>query len=171
MELSLYKISSDTRELIEKIAEADGELTDNQDKLLVEMQYQLRNKVEGVVHWVNYQQDLIKAGKERIAELEKFIEKTNRSVERFNDYVSTCMSMLSTNKIEFGIYSIVKTKPREVVEIYDENLIPIEFIKMPPPPEPVISKQSIAKVLKDGIEVPGARLIESQKTTINYKVK
>lgn len=171
MSLSLYKISSDTRELIEKITESGGEVTEDQDKLLVEMQYQLKNKAEGIVHWTNYQNDLMKAASERIAELDDFIEKIQKSLDKLDNYVSNCMGMLGTSKIEFGLYSIVKTKPRQVVEIQDETLVPLEYVKIPPTPDPVISKQSIAKALKEGIEVPGARLVDSENISIHYKVK
>jgi hypothetical protein len=66
--------------------------------------------------------------------------------------------------------SISKRRPAQVVEIYDESLISVDFIKIPEP-KAVIQKTEIARAIKNGCEVPGARLKDSEKLSISYKIK
>lgn len=52
------------------------------------------------------------------------------------------------------------------VEIYDDKQIPAQFMTTPKPPEPKPSKTEIAKAIKAGIEVPGARIIKRDRLEI-----
>jgi hypothetical protein len=54
------------------------------------------------------------------------------------------------------------------VDVFDESQLPIDFIKLPEP-KPQIMKAEIAKALKSGEQVPGARLVDGKKSLI-YKV-
>jgi hypothetical protein len=54
--------------------------------------------------------------------------------------------------------------------VFDETLIPMDFIKIPEP-KPAIQKAEIGAALKKGIEVPGAKLTESTNVSISYKMK
>ena len=72
---------------------------------------------------------------------------------------------LRVNMIHAGIHSIespeaslkLKKKPQSV-EIYNSDLLPADYMRMPPAPDPKPDKKLIADAIKDGFDVPGAKL-------------
>lgn len=52
------------------------------------------------------------------------------------------------------------------VEIFDEKQIPAEFMKTPKPPEPKPSRDEIGKAIKEGKNVPGAKLVKRDRLEI-----
>jgi hypothetical protein len=167
---SLYAITTEFSNTMERIAELDGEVSEETELALTELTEMMVSKTDSIVGWVQSQNDLIGLARERIGELEEFIGKISKRLEKFDGYVDNCMGRMGTNKFEGTFSSVVKRKPSQVVEIFDESLIDVEFIKTPEP-KPVVQKLEIGKALKAGQEVPGARLVESKKISIQYKVK
>jgi hypothetical protein len=92
-----------------------------------------------------------------------------RKIEKIDEYVINCMNINGKESYEGHLTKIKKRKPSMAVEIYDESLIPLEFIKVPEP-KPTIMKAELAKVLKQGEIVEGARLIEG-KASLSYGLK
>lgn len=170
MKNSLYQISTEMDQLLEEVTASEGELTPELEAKINQVSTDLVEKTDAVVSWVNSQEDLIELAKKRIAELNDFIARTNNKLFRIDGYVEACLKQLGTNKLEGKLYSISKRKPVQVVNVFDETLIPMDFIKIPEP-KPAVQKTEIAKALKAGIEVPGARLEESKNVSISYKLK
>jgi hypothetical protein len=54
------------------------------------------------------------------------------------------------------------------VSIFDEKQIPAEFMRTPEPkpPVPVPNKKAIAEAIKAGIDVPGAKIVKSDRLEI-----
>jgi len=92
-----------------------------------------------------------------------------RKIEKIDEYVINCMNINGKESYEGHLTKIKKRKPSMAVEIYDESLIPLEFIKVPEP-KPTIMKAELAKVLKQGEIVEGARLVEG-KASLSYGLK
>jgi hypothetical protein len=170
MKSSLYQISTEMDQLLEEVTAAEGELTPELEAKIAQVNQDLVEKTDGVVAWVNSQEDLIELAKKRISELGEFISRTNNKLQKIDSYVDACLKRAGTNKIEGKLYSISKRKPVQVVTIVDETLIPMDFIKIPEP-KPAVQKTEIAKALKAGQEVPGAILEESKNISITYKLK
>jgi hypothetical protein len=170
MKQSLYQISTEMQSLLEEITQAEGELTPEIEEKIALVTSQLTTKTDDVVSWVNYQEDLIGLANARINELKAFIEGVEKGLGKFDGYVNNCLVNLGTNKIEGKFYAITRRKPVQVVNVFDETLIPMDFIKIPEP-KPAIQKAEIGAALKKGIEVPGAKLTESTNVSISYKMK
>lgn len=170
MQNSLYQITNEMGLLLEEISTAEGEITPELEAKLSQVNIALVEKTDDIVAWVNYQEDLMELAKKRIGELSQFIHRTGGKLEKFDSYVDTCLKKFGTNKLEGKLCSISKRKPSQVVNVFDETLIPMDFIKIPEP-KPAVQKTEIAKALKAGIEVPGAKLEESQNVSISYKMK
>jgi hypothetical protein len=92
-----------------------------------------------------------------------------RKIEKFDDYVSSCLSIQDKTEFSGQLYKIKKRKPALSVSIIDESKIPIEFIKIPEV-KPTIMKAEIAKLLKQGEVIEGAELVEG-KVSIQYSLK
>lgn len=167
---SLYSISTEMQILLEEVTAADGELNPELEEKIALISNQMTQKTDDIVSWVNSQDDLIKLAKSKINDLNEFIEAIEKRLIKFDGYVDNCLKSLGTNKIEGQLYSISKRKPVQVVNIFDEKLIPVDFVKIPEP-KPMIQKAEIGKALKAGQEVPGAELKESTNVSITYKLK
>lgn len=86
--------------------------------------------------------------------------------ERITEYLLNCMKTAGISTIECADMAIKIQKNRPKVEIYDERLIPKEYLRLPPIPAPVPDKTEIAKDLKEGVVIQGARLIQEERIVI-----
>jgi len=170
MEMSLYRVTKELVESLNELVEREGELLDGEEEKIKDLKNSLVQKTDNVVGWVQYNKDLVNLAKERIEELKEFIERKELSLERFDAYVNTCLENLCTNKIEGELSSITKRKPTMIVEVYDESALPVQYVRVPEV-KPSIDKIQLAKDLKNGVEIEGARLVESKNISINYKLK
>jgi hypothetical protein len=167
-EKSLFKISNELEELLNSLAETGGEIDENKEAQLEQVNSALIQKADQCIAW--REKMLMYHGHVmgKIEELEEIIKRINAKLDRFDSYVLDCVKRLPEQKIQGEFVSIKLRKPAQVVEIYDETQIDVEFIKLPEP-KPMIMKAEIAKALKSGQEVAGARLIEGKQSVI-YKV-
>lgn len=88
-------------------------------------------------------------------------------IERMKDYLHSNMVRAGISNIECPQFalSIRKNPPR--VEITQPELIPDEYMRMPPVPMPEPDKAAIKKALQAGTEVPGCGL----KTSTSLQIK
>lgn len=103
-----------------------------------------------------------RALRERAARFEKHRERLGR-------YVASVMSALGTKKLESSLNTITLMPGRERVEIVNEAEIPVECMRMPPLPQPVVDKLAITHRFKNGETVPGARLVHGPPTVKVYQ--
>ena len=167
---SLFKITEELQGIIEHLLEHEGELTPEIESSLSQLDDALKKKSDGIVDWIKYQESLIDIAKQRRDEMISFIKKTESRIEKFSGYINNCLMKMEVDKIEGDLSKIVKRKPSEIVIITDEKIIPFEYIKVP---ELVVTidKVEIKKALKSGIDISGAKLGNSEKISIAYKIK
>ena len=100
-----------------------------------------------------------KAMLERAARLEK-------RAEAIRNYLLMQLEFAQVSKIESPWFVIqVKRNPPAVV-IDSEDHIPLVYMTQPEPPAPRPDKKAIAAALKAGEDVPGARLVQSDRLEI-----
>jgi uncharacterized coiled-coil protein SlyX len=167
---TLFVIEQELKLLLDQIGDESGDLNDEQRQLAIgNLNEALTSKTDQVAHFresLNYLVDHINDKMSELKDRKDFYE---RKIEKFDEYVQACLAIGNKDKIEGKLYKISKRKPSLKVEIFDESLIPIEFIKIPEP-KPQIMKDEISKALKQGEIIEGARLIEG-KSSLTYKVK
>ena len=167
MTLSLFHIENGLRDLLDGI---NDELTPEQTSLAIVNLYDaLVAKTDQVAHFreslVNY--DLLLESK--IKELKDRQLSINNKIEKFDEYVLNCMNIQQKDEFIGSFCKISKRKPVKAVEIFDETLVPIEFVRIPEV-KPMIMKAEISKALKAGEIVDGARLVDG-KISLQYKIK
>ena len=81
-------------------------------------------------------------------------------------YLLTNMQAGGITKIESPLFKISLQNNPPSVDIYESGLIPSEYMRQPEAPPPAPDKAAIKTALKAGIEVQGARLIQSQRLSI-----
>jgi len=166
--LSLYQVTEQINQVFEEITSLNGEITQEMQTKLEFAQSLLVSKTDACVGWRQSQDDLRAAIEKRVEELLAFLKVVDARVDRFDEYILSCMDRLGQNEFKGELSTIKARKPSQVVEIFDESLIDAQFIKMPEP-KPMIMKVEIKNALKNGETVEGARLVVGKKSVL-YKV-
>jgi len=84
--------------------------------------------------------------------------------ESWRDYLRTNMDAAGISKIECPYFAITLRKGQKVVDVYDEDLLPDEYVDIELVTKP--RKRDILQALKDGEDIPGATMKEGQKSLL-----
>lgn len=101
--------------------------------------------------------------------LEARAEAIERRATRLREYLAFHMKRAGISRIDaadhtFSIKLFLERDAR--VEIFDSAQLPLAFWRTPPQPAPVPNKVLISQELKTGVDVPGTRLVKSDRLTI-----
>ena len=99
------------------------------------------------------------------AEAERFTEKRRRAeakAESLKKLVLDYLKVTEQKKVDTGLFSVSRRASKSC-EISDESVIPAEYLIAQ---QPKVDKKSILAALKDGAEIPGAILRESESIMI-----
>lgn len=154
MELELKALLESDEFNLEQVDLLNHLITEKTDSMV-----EFRRSLESHIELLGQYLGEIKLRKDRI----------EKKIEQIDDYVLTVMNINHRDEFRGNLTTIKKRKPSLSVEIFDETLIPIEFIKVPEP-KPTIMKAELAKVLKQGEVIEGARLVEG-KPSLKYGLK
>lgn len=98
-------------------------------------------------------------------EKQRFEEKQLRAennVKRMKKSLLDFLNASGQKKIDCGLFKVSKSTS-QAVNIFDENIIPEQFLK----PQPAkIDKKAIKKAITDGVEVAGAEIITNESVRI-----
>ena len=78
--------------------------------------------------------------------------------EALREYVLRNMQAAEIQRIDAPLFSISVAKKPAAVEVFQPELVPAEYLRQPEPPPPAVDKQSVARALKAGQDVPGCVL-------------
>ena len=116
-------------------------------------------KAENIAKWIRN----LEADKKAFEEEEKrFKEKKQAADNRIKSlklYLEDNMRLTGKTKFKAGFFSFSIQKNRPSVEVFDEALIPKQFLMEQPVK---IDRAGIAELLKAGEEVPGAELKQTE---------
>lgn len=105
----------------------------------------------------------IKAAEADMAARRKALEKRADSLRA---YLLRCMEAAGIKKIESPHFALtVKAKPPSV-DVFDAEQLPADYMRQIEPPPPAPDKVLIGKALKDGFDVPGARLVTGNRLEV-----
>lgn len=164
--LTLYEISREYRDDLEKLADLDLDPQTMEDTL-GSLGGELQTKAQAVACFVRNLEataESIKAAEAQMAARRKALE--NRAA-RVKDYLHASMLVAGVQKIECPLFRLsVKNNPPSV-EVFQPELIPAQYMKQPEPPPAVPDKKALASALKSGQEIPGCRLQQSNRLAID----
>ena len=152
---NLYEID---RSILECVDQETGEIIDPErlESLFMDRQ----QKIENIACWIkNLESDALafKAEKESFADREK---KAIAKAEQLKNYLA---QVLAGEKFSTGKCA-VSFRRSESVEVFDESLVPVEYMKEKVTHAP--DKAAIKALLKGGQNVGGCRLSEALNTQI-----
>lgn len=164
--MNLYDLKENYKNLEAVLETAEDE---NLKEMLIaalnEVEDSISAKAENVVYYIkNLESDVaaIKEEEKRLSEKRKSVEK---KVNNLKEYLFNFTKGADGGKIKGNIFTVsIKKNPASVV-VDDLTAIPAELIRIKTIAE--ADKTEIKKILKNGEEVPGARL--EQKESLNIK--
>ena len=144
---ALFEIAETYRHALENLGDMDlpdDVVRDTLEGLQGDLQAKGTNVAAFVLH-LEAVAEAIKEAETKMGHRRKVLE--NRA-NNTRAYLKTCMETAGIQKIECPWFklSIKKNPPKTVID--DESLIPVEFMKIPPPPPAVPDKKAIAEFLK-----------------------
>lgn len=164
--ITLYEMSRELRDALDELdasVNEDGELVidDSQWEVLAArldgLKLSFEQKATAVAAYVNETQATaaaVKEAKDKMAKRQKALE---NKAKRLKQYLLDQMDAAGIRKIEGPQLRITVGKSAPAVEVLDERQIPERWWK---PQPPVLDKAGIRQALKNGEEIPGAKLGE-----------
>lgn len=168
-DITLYKIVSVSCEIKKALIEGMGEITEEMSAQLLEIEKQLPSKVDGYKYVIEDLQSEAELWKKRAETFNKVAESFSDYSQKMKDSIlAACVAMEVTElKGNEFTWKVIASKPRVIIE--NEDIIPsghkevVQIIKT--------RKDSILEDLKQGLEVPGAHLEQSNHVRVYPNVK
>ena len=155
---TLYGITAEMNAILALIEDGGGELTPELEQALTITEGQFAAKAEDygkAILNLRAMAVAAKAEKDRLANLQKFYENAQK---RLADAISSAMQAFGHDKVENGTLRL-SLRHTTATEVDDIDQVP-QFFKTTKV-ETVADKTAIKKAIQDGIEVPGAHLVEN----------
>lgn len=154
----LYDLTNQYKMLQQFVEENDAE---GFELALSQIEGDIASKLEGYAMVIkNIESDIagIKAEEKRLADRRKAME---ANVDRMKQAMQDALLTVEGNRLKTDKFTFSFRKST-VVKVEDETLIPPQFIRT----KSEVIKMDIAKLLKDGAQIPGASLVENQSLQI-----
>lgn len=165
---NLWNIANDLVAIYEILQDQQGEMSELDMELLNDISSQLESKTDNVVQFIEASKANIKFLKDQRMKLSDAIRARENALERFNEYVSTCLVKTGRKQFDGQMSCIKLRKPSEIVEIIDQDELPVQYLEIEQTIK--VKKADIKRDLKSGQKIDGARLKPSEKPSINYKL-
>lgn len=158
---TLIALANEYREAAAKLAELDLDEQTVADTL-ESLSGDLEVKAQSVAHMVRAFEADAAACKQWAKDATERAKAIENRAERMRDYLARCMESCGIEKVSGPGVELSFRKSSAVV-IDGQDLIPAEFMRVKPAPDPEPDKKAIADAIKAGKEVPGAH-VEQRKS-------
>jgi len=164
---SLFQIAIEHRSLVETLSNSELDEQTLSDTLEAES-WPLEVKAQNCVYVIKNDEMLEAAIEQRIKDMQVRLASVRKHRETLEKNVLKCMQIAKTQKISCPDFEISVRNNPPAVEVYEESLLPADYMRTPEPKPPVAApdKALIKRALQDGYEVQGARLTQSQRLNI-----
>ena len=163
MQITLYQAAETVRHLLEQIDPDTGEMPDGFDQA----RSIVATKAQAVAGWIlsnNAEADMVEAHAKALLDRVRTARKRSDWLKQYlTSHMQACG--ITEIKSDDGTFKASLSIGRdESVEIWDEAQLPMNYIveKVTTAPD----KKLIAKAIKDGFEVPGAKLVKKDRLTL-----
>lgn len=164
--MNLYDISTEFTALEELLMMDGGEVTESHQELEAMVSALLLAKADNMVNFIQKLEDECDLADAHIKRIQLYKKARVNAIESLKNYVKVAMDKMDKQKVEGTMGSISIRKAPKVVDIINEDEIPVQFLKR----KTEIIKTDLAKALKEGQKIQGARLIDG-KRSVQFKLK
>ena len=164
MQITLHKAADDVRQLLDQIDPETGELPEGfeQARAIV------ATKATAVAAYLIESEKQAEAADQYVKELSSRVKSAKKRSDWLRGYLQSHMVACGITEIkdERGIFKATLAVGRdEAVEIFDSAQIPRDYcVEVPASFAP--DKALMKKAMKDGFDIPGAKLIKRDRLTI-----
>jgi ABC-type transporter Mla subunit MlaD len=163
--LSLYVIANEYRQMVDHLMNTQDDAQAIADTVEGESG-DLTAKSQNVAYAIRNMEASAAAIKEAEAQMAERRKRIENRAEAVRDYLKNCMEVAGVSKIECPHFALSIAKNPASVEIFEQSTVPAQYLNFPEPPAPYVDKAKVKQAIKDGIEVPGARLTQGTRLAI-----
>lgn len=164
---ALYTLRQEYIELMTKLADMDLDATTLADTIestgVVESFNEKAANVVMVARQFDSHCDAIDNEIKRLQDLKK---QRKNAADKLREYLLNNMMAAQIESIDHPLMSIKIRSNPESVEVFEEGLIPSDYMAWPAMPPAKPDKTKIKTALKTGVDVPGCKLVRSHSLTI-----
>ncbi|MGJ7512384.1 siphovirus Gp157 family protein [Variovorax sp. GT1P44] len=163
---TLYEISAAYRADVEKLANLDLDEETLADTL-EGMSGELEEKAQNVIFFARNLEATAAAIKEAEAKMAARRKALETRADGLRRYVFSAMQLAGVTKIECPYFRLAIQNNPPSVDLYEPDLLPLEYMTQPETPPPAPDRKAIGAALKAGKDVPGAKLTQGQRLAIS----
>lgn len=164
---ALYNLSAQYADLMHKLDALDLDAQTIADTIEASgLTDDIQNKAQGVEMVARTALQYVPMLEMEIARLKELKDSRERVAKGLRDYLKSCMESAGIEKIECPLFKVAIQKNPPAVDIFDPLSIPSAYMTEPKPIPPAPDKTLIKQAIKDGFEVPGARMTQSTRLAI-----
>lgn len=124
----------------------------------IEGETNLVEAIAAIIDAIDEEEIVIAGGEAKIADIQARVAVKKHRVEMLRASIERAMLVTEQDKLNLPTATVFVSKRQPGLIVESEADIPSEFFKTPEPPAPKLDKKTLAAALKDGREIPGARL-------------
>lgn len=163
---NLIQIAQDSAALEELLQETGGELTETVENFLAEVEKNVATKADSYYSVMDHLSSVGERYRKRAQAYTSAAKSAESVVDRMKERIKTAMQIMGTEEVQGETIRFkLQNSPASLV-IADSTVIPQEYTVVEVKPDTT----KIKSALKDGFEVPGAKL-EQGKTLRSYLKK
>ncbi|CDQ22620.1 siphovirus Gp157 family protein [Halobacillus karajensis] len=156
---SLYELHGNYLELQQMIEDGHEGLEDTLQSIEDAIPVKLENTAR-IIRNLEAENEMYKAEEKRLADRRKSNE---NSIKRLKEGIQMVMESSGNKKVKTPLFSFGIQNNPPSVHVTDDTAIPKDFFI---PVDPKLDKKMILKLLKEGNQVPGAELKQSESLRI-----
>lgn len=165
MKISLYQIAQEHRAMVDALMNTQGDAKAIADTVEAES-WPIEQKAQNVAYAIKQLDALSSAIKQAESEMAARRKAAENRADSIRQYLKDCMEIAGMTKIECPYFQIAIQKNPSSVDIFEEELIPQEFMRQPETPPPAPDKKAIKAAIDSGIDVPGATIKQGTRIVI-----
>lgn len=168
MNVSLYELTDKYKQLSERLADIDLDVTTIADTIEASgLPDDIADKAQSIECIARNLEMYTPAIDSEIARLMALKLQRKNKAASLRLYLQNNMVACGIDKIESPLFKIKLQNNPESVDVFELGLVPSEYMTQPKLPESAPDKKAISKALKAGKDVQGCRLSQSQRLVVS----
>ena len=165
---SLYQLTTEYVALLHTLADMDIDAQTALDTIeCTGLQESIAERVQSRVFVVRAMRAHAEAAKAEIKRLTALARHYDGRADAVEDSTLNLLQAANISRIE-GTLMIAKVQNNPAsVDVFEPGLLPLDYMRVPPPPAPAPDKTAIKEALSRGVDVPGARLVQKQRLVVS----
>lgn len=159
--MKLYELTAGYQQVLEMVEEGNSDYLETLEALEGAIEDKAENTAK-MIKSLDAQAEVIKAEEKRLADRRKSLE---NQAKRMKEYLQHNLEAAGLKKVKGSLLTVAIQKNAPSLNITDESSIDRSYFNTPEP-VPVLDKKSLLQAIKDGVEVAGVELKQTESLRI-----